>query len=60
MLYKGRAIYGESVKHPKEEHRLELHVVYSVFTEEVMVRESLWYIPNMRFTVFFGGGGGIY
>jgi hypothetical protein len=56
MLYKGRAIYDESVKHPKEEHRLELHVAYSVFTEEVMVRVSLWYIPYVRFTL----RGGIY
>jgi hypothetical protein len=56
MLYKGRAVCDKSVKHPKEEHRLELHVVYSVFTEEVMVRDLLWYIPYMRFTFFLGGG----
>jgi hypothetical protein len=49
MLYKGREIYNESVMHAKEEHRLAINLVYAVFTEEVLVTESMWYILYMRF-----------
>jgi hypothetical protein len=58
MLYKGREIYDESVMHAKEEHQLDLHVVYVVFTEGVLVTESMWYILYTRFPFFLGGGGG--